>query len=54
MGVPSAKKKGRYAKLLADNEDEDREKKFEKLKAKDDKDEHKAANEVHEEMKKEL
>lgn len=45
-------KKGRYAKLFAGTEDEDREKMVAKLKADEDKEELKAAMEVHEEMKK--
>lgn len=44
-------KKGRYAKLFADTTDDDREKMVAKLKGMDE-DEHKAANEVHEELKK--
>ena len=44
-------KKGRYAKMFADTDDENREKMVAKLKAMDDKEEHLAAMEVHEEMK---
>ena len=44
-------KKGKYAKLFADTNDDDREKLVAKLKGMDNDDEHKAANEVHEEMK---
>ena len=44
-------KKGKYAKLFAGTEDEDREKMVAKLKGMDEDDEHKAAQEVHEEMK---
>ena len=45
-------KKGRYAKLFAGTEDDDREKMVAKLKGDEDKEELKAAMEVHEEMKK--
>lgn len=44
-------KKGKYAKLFADTDDEAREKMVAKLKGMEDDDEHKAAQEVHEEMK---
>lgn len=44
-------KKGKYAKLFAETNDDDREKLVAKLKGMEDEDEHKAAQEVHDEMK---
>ncbi len=46
-------KRARYGKLFAETNEEDREKMVAKLKAMEDKEEHKAAQEVHDEMKKE-